>query len=95
MTIENVRAFRAIVHGRVQGVSFRYYTREEAHNLGVSGWVRNLPDGTVEVWAEGDHDAVESLEEWLGHGPDSARVDQLNLFSREPVGEQGFDIRRL
>lgn len=87
-------AFRAIVHGRVQGVAFRYHTVRAAEPLGVEGWVRNLPDGTVEVRAEGDRAALDQLAAWLEHGPDFARVTELELTWTEPLGGlTGFEIR--
>lgn len=87
-------AFRAIVRGRVQGVSFRYYTVCAARPLGVVGWVRNLPDGTVEVRAEGDRPALEQLAAWLEHGPDFARVTGVEIVWTEPAGGLPvFDIR--
>jgi acylphosphatase len=79
-------AFHAIVHGRVQGVCFRYYTREEALRLGLVGWVRNLQDGTVELVAEGEKGALEALEAWIGRGPSMARVDRVDLEWR-PAAE--------
>jgi acylphosphatase len=64
-----------VVSGRVQGVAFRAYTVDEADRLGVRGWVRNLPDGRVEVEAEGERKAVEALVQWCRRGPPAARVD--------------------
>ena len=87
-------AFKAIVHGRVQGVSFRYHTVRAADPLGVVGWVRNLADGTVEVRAEGPKPALDQLASWLEHGPDFAHVVQLDLTWTEPHGDcSGFEIR--
>lgn len=87
-------AFRAIIQGRVQGVSFRYHTRKTALELGVRGWVRNLPDGTVEVWAEGRPDLVGALREWLAEGPPAARVDEIKLTEGEPNERRGgFEVR--
>ena len=71
------RAFHAIVHGRVQGVSFRYYTQE-------TGFVRNLPDGTVEVVAEGDETGLGDLASWLQRGPSAALVERVDLDWTEP-----------
>ena len=91
-----VQAFQAIVHGLVQGVSFRYYTYRTAQRLCLVGWVRNLPDGTVEVWAEGDEGSAKELVSWLEQGPGSARVDGVNLVWREPSGKHtAFEIRYL
>lgn len=71
--------FHAIVHGFVQGVSFRYYTQQMANRLGVVGWVRNLPDGTVEVVAEGDKASLEQLVAFLQHGPTHAIVKNVDF----------------
>ena len=67
-------AVHIIVRGRVQGVSFRYYTLLRANELGVVGWVRNLPDGTVEVLAEGSQKQLDQLTSYLNTGPIGARV---------------------
>jgi acylphosphatase len=66
--------FHAVVHGRVQGVLFRASTAREADRLGLGGWVRNLPDGTVELEAVGEEEALQALHRWLQQGPPSARV---------------------
>lgn len=68
----------AVVEGRVQGVSFRYYTRQQAHQLELDGWVRNENDGSVRVVAEGPRPALESLLEFLGRGPEGARVEKVS-----------------
>jgi acylphosphatase len=83
------------VSGRVQGVAFRAYTREEATILGLSGWVKNLPAGTVQVVAEGDRDKVEALIDWCREGPPAAQVDGVEVTWESPRGEiGGFQIRR-
>lgn len=69
--------FRCLVAGRVQGVFFRASTREQALRLGLTGHVRNLPDGRVEVLACGDPDQVSQLREWLRNGPPMADVTGL------------------
>ena len=85
---------RAIVQGRVQGVSYRFHTTEEAERLGLVGWVRNLADGSVEVEAEGDRGNVEALVEWLRKGPPAARVTAVDASFVQPHGgERGFLIR--
>lgn len=85
---------RVIVFGRVQGVSFRHYTRKSAQRLGVSGWVRNLEDGSVEGCFEGEASAVDAAVEWCRGGPDGARVDRLELKEEPFTGEfDGFQIR--
>jgi acylphosphatase len=72
-------AFTATVHGRVQGVGFRYYTRSMAHRLNLKGYVQNLPDGSVRVECEGEPAAVEKMAEWLRKGPQSANVTNADL----------------
>ncbi len=71
------RCLHAIVHGRVQGVFFRASTQKVARRLGVTGWVRNCSDGTVEVMASGDEAALQNLLAWLHQGPPMARVTQV------------------
>lgn len=77
-----------IIHGRVQGVFFRDSTRRKALELGVRGWVRNRPGGTVEVMAAGEEAAVDALERWIREGgPPAARVERVE---REEVPEEDF-----
>jgi acylphosphatase len=86
---------RFIVRGRVQGVWFRASTREHAERLGLRGHARNLADGSVEVLAAGDADAIDAIERWLHVGPPMARVDAvLRLPPPEgtPGGDAGFAI---
>ena len=82
-----------VVSGRVQGVAFRAHTREEAQRLGVTGWVRNRPDGTVEAHGEGAPDAVAAWVAWCHAGPSWARVDAVDHARTEPTGAEGFVIR--
>jgi len=77
----------AIVHGKVQGVAFREYTRREAERLGLSGWVRNLPDGTVEVIFEGSQVQVETLLAWLATGSPFSFVTRVESSEEPPLGE--------
>jgi len=81
------------VSGRVQGVFFRATTRDRARALGLSGWVRNLPDGRVEFAAEGEESSVQELLAFLRVGPPGARVDELRFDWEPPRGEEGFYIR--
>ena len=87
-------AIHATIAGRVQGVWFRAATAEKAEALGIDGWVRNLPDGRVEVLAGGEDEALEAFREWLHEGPPAARVDRVDA---EPVAvgdvPSGFTIR--
>lgn len=84
----------AIVHGRVQGVFFRDYTRRQAELLGLSGWVRNLPDRTVETVFEGDADSVTSMLQWLKTGSPMSDVTDIDAREEDPQGEsKGFEIR--
>ena len=87
-------AFHAIVHGRVQGVGFRYNTRSEALRRGLTGWVRNLRNGTVEVTAEGEKKKLALFAKWLEQGPPGARVTSLDFKSVEYTGSfQTFSIK--
>jgi acylphosphatase len=81
------------VRGRVQGVFFRAETRARAQSLGVAGWVRNTPDGSVEAVFEGDPDRVDSMVEWCRRGPAGAVVDEVEVVGEEPAGESGFGVR--
>jgi acylphosphatase len=82
-----------IVRGRVQGVGFRWYVEREAHLLGLAGWVRNNPDGGVEVLATGTHEQINRLHEKLRMGPRAARVDDIQVFDANPV--QGLKTFRI
>jgi acylphosphatase len=87
-------ARRYVIGGRVQGVGFRYFTEAAAAREGIAGWVRNTPDGRVEVSAEGDAEALDRFERKLRHGPPGARVEQVDVDDMIPTGrETGFSIR--
>jgi acylphosphatase len=81
------------VTGRVQGVFFRAWTRDEAQSLGVTGWVRNCSDGSVEAQLEGDPEAIDELLDLIREGPPDARVDALSVEEVDPEGLGGFEIR--
>jgi acylphosphatase len=81
------------VSGRVQGVFFRAWTREQARSLGIDGWVRNCPDGTVEAHLAGEEEAVERMVELVRRGPPHAVVDQAKVEDAAPEDFSGFDIR--
>ncbi|MHC1610157.1 MAG: acylphosphatase [Candidatus Methanospirareceae archaeon] len=88
-----VRA-HVVITGRVQGVYFRYATREEANLRGVKGWVRNLSDGRVEAVFEGEKEKVEELIDFCHHGPPSARVSSVKVTWEDYTGDfKGFSIR--
>ena len=83
----------AFVSGIVQGINFRSNTRGIAQSLGLTGWVKNLPDGRVEVVAEGKEEEIEGLVNFLKRGPFLARIDKLELVREEYKGEfHSFDI---
>lgn len=84
---------RVIVHGLVQGVWFRESTRQAAEAQGVSGSVRNLPDGTVEAVFEGRRAAVDAMVAFCRTGPPDARVERVDVFDEPPEGLAGFEIR--
>ena len=84
---------KVIVRGSVQGVFFRAEARDRARSLGLAGWVRNVPDGTVEAAFEGEDERVESMVEWCRRGPAGARVEQVDVDWSEPEGEEGFSIQ--
>jgi len=84
---------RLIVTGRVQGVFFRAACAREARARGLGGWVRNLPDGSVEVVAEGPDQDVAALTAWCREGPPVARVDGVESVEELPTGEASFAVR--
>jgi acylphosphatase len=82
-----------VVHGRVQGVFYRDTVRRAAQQRGVAGWAANRSDGTVEVWLEGEHDAVDSMLRVLHDGPPRAEVERVDVDEVEPQGLSGFQTR--
>jgi acylphosphatase len=82
-----------IVHGRVQGVGFRYSVARAVPSRGVTGWVSNRPDGTVEAVFEGEPEAVDSLVRFCREGPRGAVVDQVDVADEEPEGLARFAVR--
>ncbi len=75
------------ISGRVQGVFFRAHTKEVAEKLGLTGWVRNLPDGRVEAVFEGEEEAVKEAIEWCKRGPPLAKVERVEVRYEDPTGE--------
>lgn len=87
-------AITATIIGRVQGVGYRYTTAHMARELGLNGWVRNAPDGSVEVWAQGDEGVLEQFIAFLKQGPTSARVRSAAVHPVDPnPAMQGFTVR--
>jgi acylphosphatase len=84
---------RVVAHGRVQGVFFRDSARERANAHGVSGWVRNCADGTVEAVLEGARDAVDRVVRFIETGPPQARVERVEVHEERPEGLRGFSVR--
>lgn len=88
-----IKRAHVVVCGRVQGVFFRAHTQEEARSLGLSGWVRNLSDGRVELVAEGEEERIMALLAWVRVGPPAARVEEVQVDWSAPQDEKGFQIR--
>ncbi|MDH2915602.1 MAG: acylphosphatase [Gallionella sp.] len=90
---DEVKTLHLVMHGRVQGVWYRDSMRREAEALGVSGWVHNRSDGTVEAMVQGDGDAVDALVRWAHRGPQLAQVERVAV----ELGSgsfAGFEVRR-
>ena len=87
------RRVRVVIHGHVQGVFFRDTMRRKARSHGVSGWVSNRPDGTVQAHLEGPPDAVAELVLWCRSGPRGAEVEDLEVTVAELQGADGFVVR--
>lgn len=87
-------ARRFLIGGRVQGVGFRFFAREAAQVENLSGWVRNLPDGRVEVLADGDRESVDRFERRLRRGPAGARVEHVEAMDDLPSSTTGDFIVR-
>ena len=89
-----VKRAHLYISGLVQGVFYRANMQRKAEELGLSGWVRNLPDGRVEAVAEGDEEALKKLIDWAWRGPPAARVENGEVIWEEPRGDiRGFRIR--
>lgn len=89
MGLKQVHLF---VRGRVQGVFFRASSQREAKRLGLTGWVKNRPDGSVEILAEGEEDGLKELIGWANRGPTAARVERVDVRWRSFAGDF-FDFR--
>jgi acylphosphatase len=89
-----MKRMHVIAGGVVQGVCFRYYAQRRAEELGVTGWVRNLPDSSVEAVVEGEDANVDRMVHWLRHGPPGAVVDEFNAREQPFKGEfSDFRVR--
>lgn len=93
MTTSPQKKLRLVIHGRVQGVFFRNSMCHEAHKLGVSGWVRNRSDGSVEAAVHGSSAAVDALVRWAQHGPELAYVERVEI-GVDDGNYNGFEIIR-
>jgi acylphosphatase len=92
--MSDLSAMRCQISGRVQGVGFRYSARERATDLGLSGWVRNISGGRVEVFVQGPGPIVDVFAAWLQDGPTAARVDQVDEVPANPDPRfVAFEIR--
>ena len=84
---------RFIISGRVQGVGFRYFTRDVAIREGVTGWVTNRPDGCVEAYLEGESEALKRTERAIRQGPPGARIESVQVHTEDASGAYSrFDI---
>lgn len=89
-----MKACRVVIKGRVQGVWFRATADRTARRLGVAGWVRNAPDGSVEAFVQGGDEAVRKMIEWCRKGPPGAFVESVETVDTDPVEEcRSFNIR--
>ena len=89
----NVEAVHIVVKGRVQGVWYRGSAQSRASELGLAGWARNCPDGTVEIHAEGNRENLDKFVEWCRKGPPAADVTGLDTTPVSPEGMEKFLIR--
>ena len=85
--MSDAKRIHVIVEGRVQGVFYRAFTRDEALRLGLSGWVRNRPNGSVEALVEGEKSAVEKMVQWFHQGSPNSIVEKVQLTEKTPVGD--------
>jgi acylphosphatase len=82
------------IRGRVQGVFFRKYTQQMAQELGVSGFVMNMPDGSVYCEAEGKEESLEAFADWCGEGSPMSRVTGVEVDAKSKIGYSNFEIRK-
>ena len=85
---------RVVVHGRVQGVGYRYFTLQQAQKLGLAGWVKNQPNGTVLLEAQGSNETIQKLLEKCRKGPSLAYVSDMSIQEIPEIpGDSGFEVR--
>lgn len=95
MSTSSRARLEAEVRGRVQGVGFRHFTTQTARSAGLNGWVRNEPDGTVRLVAEGDRTDLEALLQQVKEGPRTARVDGVQATWHDATDDfDAFEVRR-
>jgi acylphosphatase len=87
-----MKAVHLKVTGRVQGVFFRSTTKEKADELGITGWVKNCQDGSVEILAQGDDEKLKEFEEWCHQGPEDADVQQVDTQKIDPESHDVFEV---
>ena len=89
-----IKRWNFLVSGHVQGVFYRASTESQALALGITGYARNLPDGRVEIIAEGTEDKLKQLKNWCGEGPPAAKVESVEVSEETPTGEfTDFGVR--
>ena len=88
-----IQAVQLVIAGRVQGVGYRASAQAAARDLGIRGWVRNRPDGTVEILAEGEAEPLERFVAWCREGPPAARVSRIDRTPVTPEANPAFEIR--
>ena len=91
--VEMTECYSVRVKGKVQGVGFRFYTQKTAKELGVRGFVKNMPNGSVYIEAEADPDSMEVFINWVNKGPEWARVDSVSLQKKPQEGFVDFMIK--
>ena len=90
--METKLLYKIHVRGRVQGVGFRWSAAKEARSRGITGYVKNLPDGSVYIEAEGSREQLDFFAEWCGHGPGFGYVESVNIDTFPPVNHNDFRI---
>lgn len=91
--MKSVECTGITVYGRVQGVGFRFYTQRRAVELGIKGFVKNMPDGSVYIEGEGETSSLDEFLSWCRNGPAWARVIEIKINYLPPIGYQEFKIK--